>query len=62
MARLNPVFFNQFIIKRVIQMDNRDDYAHPLMHDLASGSMHYNEVMRTLLYPKLFAAFLRSLI
>jgi geranylgeranyl reductase family protein len=62
MARLNSVFFNPFIIKRVIQMANREDYVYSLMYDLASGSMHYDEVLRKVSYPKLFTAFLRSLI
>ena len=62
MARLNSVFFNPFLIKKVIQMANREDYIHSLMYDLASGTMHYDDIIRNLSYPKLFTAFLRSLI
>ena len=61
-ARLNAVFFNPMIIKKVIQMANKEDYVHSLMYELASRSMQYDEIMKKISYPKLFSAFLRSLI
>ena len=61
-ANLNTVFFNPMIIKKVIQMANKEDYVRSLMYELASRSMQYDEIIKKISYPKLFSAFLRSLI
>ena len=60
--RLNTFLFNPFIMKKVIQMANKDDYILSLMYDLVRRTVPYNEFMKTISYPRLFAAFLKSLI
>lgn len=61
-VKLNKVFFNLTLIKKIIQMANKEDYIQSLMYDLASRSMQYDDIMKQISYPKLFSAFLRSLI
>lgn len=61
-ARLNTLFFNPMIINKFIQIAKNEDYVLSLMYDIASSSMQYDEIIKKISYPKLFSAFLRSLL